>query len=159
MNRHASSAIIVSVLFSLASNVVIAQDSAEEIDSVISDLDANIRQAEQTIFRLFNANNSSNRFDIRCQSLKATDSHIPKRVCAPSFVRQDYKQYAEILPADFHILRDQVTWSVDMGDEMREFWMEFTDLVFRNNDFAYAVVEFGTLLEVREEGIAALSSL
>ncbi|MDD9890992.1 MAG: hypothetical protein OXU66_13650 [Gammaproteobacteria bacterium] len=84
---------------------------------------------------------------------------FPKRICAPAFMRRSYHRYAGFLSQDFNILTDEITWSVDMGDEMREFWTEFTDLIFRNNAFAYAVVRYGMLEEKRQQYGSSIGSL
>jgi len=105
-----------------------------------------IRLAEQHIFRLFNANNNDDSFHIRCQSRKLTGSQIPRRICAPAFIRQAGRQNTQLYANEFHILRHQVVWSETDEAEMRRFWMNFTDLMFSNEEFAAAVVHYGDLL-------------
>lgn len=134
----------------LTTQVSFAQGSAANShseDAQPLSVSAQIRQAEQNIFSLFNANNGDNRFDIRCQNYRVTGSHIPKRVCAPSFMRRAGRLYRDILRSDFNILRDQVAWVQGNDEEMRRFLTEFTDLMFSNEEFSAAVLHYGDLLE------------
>lgn len=139
MSRHTRFMLIVSTLSLSIGSVSVAQESARKSEQ-------DVQQAEQNIINLFNANNSTNQFDIRCQKLRVTGSHIPYRVCVPRFMRNNPGRYSIFMSSEFNILTDRIR-SSRIDEDIRQLQMEFTDLMFSNTEFAKAAEDYGVLVE------------
>lgn len=148
-------AVLLTPYNSVAQKAVLSSDSSAALRTSIT---SQVRQAERNIISLFNANNGDNLFDIRCRNYRVTGSHIPDRVCAPSFMRRSSRQYRDLMGSNYNILRDPVHWTQYNDEEMRRFWMEFTDLVFKNEEFTAAVLHYGDLLEQMQVSTAKLAT-
>jgi hypothetical protein len=45
-----------------------------------------IRDAEESLYAMFNELNSSDEFDIHCETIRITSTNIPRRICEPYFM-------------------------------------------------------------------------
>lgn len=145
MRRQSSIVFIIISLIVSPWNLSFGQEAGAVNDVAALTLKDEMRRSEQKLISLFNSQNKIRRFNIRCQKMSMTGSHISKRVCAPAFMFQSFGQYGSLLAAGFNILTDEVNWSSSRDGRIREFSMAFTDVMFRDTEFTYALLEFTQL--------------
>ena len=109
---------------------------------------AQLRQVEAEIFRLFNAHNSSDRFDIECRMVRSTGSQIARRVCAPRFMSTAFSRYSHHFRKGFNVLTDPAGVGAESTGDMHQLQLEMTDLIFRSDEFAAAIVRYARLTNI-----------
>lgn len=78
MAHRTITALLVCTLLALSGSQSFAQEGTTGFSLNEEAYDLEIHEVQQTIIKLFNANNSANRFDIRCQKIHVTGSAISK---------------------------------------------------------------------------------
>lgn len=134
------SILIISTIYLLASSVNLAANGDDEDLIIISELsrsevNAFIIEAEDQLYKLFNANNENDANDIHCTKVKSTGSNISKRVCEPNFLVNARTNNRTDLKDSFALSETQRAVNGSMQEEYKQLQSEMEALTESNQQF------------------------
>ncbi|HJO12046.1 MAG TPA: hypothetical protein QGI39_08410 [Gammaproteobacteria bacterium] len=158
------------LLFGVLPGLVLAQDSTESTateDSTSATTENNrpieqiivtgdeelfvlrqrIRLTEENIFKLFNANNSADKYDIVCKKIAPIGSHIRRRVCEPKFLTEMRGQNTRDYRAGSNVLFDKYDLRRAAAADMEALQAEIFALMENNEEYATELARYAELTE------------
>lgn len=107
-----------------------------------------LHQAEQEIFRLFNASASSSELSIRCFTARFSGGHMA-RICAPKFLEQTIRDNPEYFGHGYNVLTDHINFAHGHRQAMDQLQQQMAALVFNDDRFADALLDYDRLNQER----------
>jgi|TARA_B110000879_G_scaffold79739_1_gene110874 hypothetical protein len=93
--KSLTNGIVAATVFCATMSIAAAEDQVVVIEDLSrSELRKEIVLIEQELYQMFNDNNSAVEFEIKCEVLMRTGTHIPVQACEPKFMRDARAQNA-----------------------------------------------------------------
>lgn len=118
-----------------------AQDNSDKEVFVLDDMSKSevkkhIVKVEDDVYRVFNANNSTDEFDINCRMEKPTGTYIPQRVCQPEFLAKAQQRNTNDYLRGVDSQLSQEALMNEFTEEFEQVSAEYAQLYKENATFA-----------------------
>ena len=105
---------------------------------------------ENKIFSMFNELNSDDRFDILCDNIAPTGSHIKQRVCEPRFVTETRAQMTQDYVRGIGMLVGSSDLEVETAMEREELEKEHLRIAVEHPEYLEMLTELTNLRDTLE---------
>ena len=105
---------------------------------------------ENKIFSMFNELNSDDRFDILCDNIAPTGSHIKQRVCEPRFVTETRAQMTQDYVRGIGMLVGSSDLEVETAMEREELEKEHLRIAVEHPEYLEMLTELSNLRDTLE---------
>lgn len=128
-----------------------AEDQIVIEDLTPAQLRGEIKKIESELYRVFNAENENDEFDIICRKYKPTDSNIRKEACEPKFVTDKRGENATDAQLGYDSILMPEALQSALKPELEAFTEAMNTLINENQYFKELNAILGALREQLEE--------
>ena len=143
---------VIALISLVGSSFSFAQEQDPDIEEIIvigeltkSAVEEQIILVEEDVYRLFNANNSSDEFDIKCRSAVPTGTHFAQRVCEPTFLVKARQRNNSNFVLGLELRLPIESLQAELVEEFAQLNAEYAGLITNNEIFAEVVQILGLL--------------